>query len=416
MNKTFRLTFIPLVISLVFGGVWFVIGGLMYNALKTQLWTPLLVALYITGLALFLFLAIIVSNALCQNAKPRSSEYQKSFIVIAAILLCSMLFEFLYELDAVTLKADNATSYIFLIDDSGSMGGDGGLYGNDPNGVRYDAIPAVLKDCKDDFPYAVYAFDHGCQMISSMAPASEGKNKAVDQLNLGGGTDIQLAIEYVLSDIDNGILTDCGTAPRILLLSDGVSYFNDFDAMINECNSRNVSVSTVGFGSAEKDLLREIAQRTGGYFQWAKNVSGLSSAMSTAIFGGDRDLLNERFDRSDDALLVIMRIVFMLILAAGFVLIKMFMFSTFDEKNFALYAFVVLAVVGALGLEIGIQAIRLDPVYMRALFCFCLAFLVGSSKEADAPNMGNTKNPYGGNAYPGSMGSGFAGASDKWSR
>ena len=408
MKKFFRLSILPLIISLVFAGAWIFIGGLIYNSLLEKLWTPLLISIYITGLAFSLFLSIIASNALCRNAKPRNLEYKRAFIVLGAIFLCSMLFEFLYELDPTNIKLDKPTSYIFLIDDSGSMSG------NDPDYMRNDSIYNVMQDCDDDFPYSIYSFSDECKQILPMSPASTAQQKNYG-FESSGGTDIQGAIQYVLDDIDTGVL-QAGKYPRILLLSDGLSFYDEYQDVIEECTNNNVSISTIGFGGADKSFLQLLAEDTHGTFVWVDDINQLTNAMNTAVtshFSYSRDLLGYRPHLSNDTLFSVLRIVFMLILAIGFVLIKVFMFSTFDEKNIALYTFIIFALLGAITPEFGINVLRYDEGYMRSTMCIFFLVLLGSSKEPEDHNRGNVNNSWN-NLTPGNIGDGFSSVSEKW--
>lgn len=406
MKKIFRLSILPVIISLVFAGIWIFVGGLIYNSLIEKLWTPLLISIYITGLALTLFLSITVSNSLCRNAKPRNSEYKKTLIVIGAIFLSSILFEFLYELNPIYFNLSKPTSYIFLIDDSASM------LTNDPNCMRNDAIYNVMQDCDDDFPYAVYSFSNECKQISPMQPASSAQNENYGFESHGATTEIQRAIRYVLNDINTGVL-QAGKAPRILLLSDGQGSCDK--SVIEDCVKNNISISTIGFGDADKEFLQHLAEDTRGTFVWVDDINRLTNMMNAAAtshFNYSRDLLGYRPYVSNDILFSVLRIVFMLILATGFVLIKVFMFSTFDEKNIALYTLIVFAVLGAVAPEIGINILRYDDGYIRAIMCIFLLLLLGFSKDPEDPNMGDVKSSWNG-SDPGNTG-GFSGASDKW--
>ena len=56
------------------------------------------------------------------------------FCSLLAVFIVTVFLEYLYEINPKT-KEIEATSYIFVIDESGSMGG------NDAKGLRYKAIP-----------------------------------------------------------------------------------------------------------------------------------------------------------------------------------------------------------------------------------------------------------------------------------
>lgn len=411
MKTTFRFNPLTLVFSLLFGLAWSVLGGLLYTGLKGLLWTPLLIALYVLGLAGFLLLAIIVSNAVGNNAKPRAENYKKAAIVVAALFLCTMLFEFLYELQPSHFNIGTPTSYIFLVDDSGSM------TSTDPQCTRNDAIYEVAKTCDADFPCAVYIFADLCHQALPITAAKDMK-----QENYGfaseGLTQMFSAIEFVLSDIQSGRL-QAGNSPRILILSDGApTDIEKYRSTVSACRANGISVSTVGFGGANPAVLQRVAEDTSGAFVWANDISQLSQAMSTAattIHTSSRDLLGYRSFTEHTVLFGILRCLFLLIIAAGFVLIKVFMFSTFDRNNVALITFIACAALGALAPEFFINIFGWNGTLARALLCITMALLLGTSKETANTNYNNFASPAGsGGGFGGFPGSSYSNPGDKW--
>ncbi len=427
MKRVFYFDFVSFLLSLGFGLIWFFGGGFMYKLLINLdvgpldiIWGPLVVAIYITGLALCLFGAIMLSNAIRNSAHPTASNLKKSFIVIAAIFVLSMLFEFVYEFkfgEIKVSKGNDASSYIFLIDDSGSMSG------YDPKNERKKAVYNVVSECDKNFEFAVYCFGNGCKMALDMTKAKDA-DEDEDYITVVGTekTETIEALNCILDDLESDKL-DGGKHPYIILISDG---FPDTDAgkdeVIDRCNDENVTIMSVGFAGADKKFMDDLSDGTGGEFCFVDDVDNLSEEMGSLIYKGataDRTLLSIRNESGIPFLYGLMRIVFMLILAFGFVLIKTFIFSTFDKSNVALIMFSVFAGLGAIFLEVGMliskhMFILGSPFesFVRFVFVMFLIVLFGTTKNTDIDN-----NPYGNASTPSTFGgfdSSYGATGDKW--
>ena len=149
---------LTLLVSIIAGIIGLVISGIVYGTLKEILWSPLAVGLSFALFTLVFILCMAVFKAYQGSTKSGSSRGAEKILlpilfVVGAFIL-GTLFEFIYERDFFSeMKGyQEPTSYIFLIDNSGSMNT------NDPQAIRYDAIEKIVSKQADDFPYAVY--DH----------------------------------------------------------------------------------------------------------------------------------------------------------------------------------------------------------------------------------------------------------------
>jgi hypothetical protein len=283
-----------------------------------------------------------------------------------------------------------------------------------------------MEACDDDFPFAVYSFTSDCKMIQPITLA-----KDVERKNYGfksnGGTNTSGALLTVVNDIKTGTL-QAGKSPRILLLCDGDFDSRDYNYIVNECIRNGISISTVGFGSADKGLLQRLAGDTCGAFVWAENISQLSNAMNTAatsFFRHTRDLLSHRPFTENDTHYAVLRCLFLLLIVAGFIVMNLFMFSTFDEKNIALIIFIVCAICGGLSVELFANAFDYyAPGFARTVLCLSFGLLLGTSKPANTQsfdyssgskgfggNTGSMSNGFGNNGFGGNS---FGSANDKW--
>ena len=222
------------------------------------------------------------------------------------------LFQWLYSLNP---NDENIapTSYIFVIDDSSSM------QDNDSSGERFRAIHVVLKDMPDDFPYMVYGFSNDAIIVKKMGPISDG----IPQFegNYSGGTEIKLTLTKIMSDMENGVW-DGGETPKVILLTDGyatdIGWFTNISKILKQYAAKHVSISTVGLGQVDTNLMNKIAKSTGGVFIDVSDAAALSEAMNTAAREyADRDLLSIRYISSFNVIYGFLRVLFLSLLGSG---------------------------------------------------------------------------------------------------
>ena len=262
---------------------------------------------------------------------------------LAALFLLAALFQWLYSLDFKDRSAD-PTSYIFVIDDSGSMSG------NDPADSRFDAIRTVMESMPADFPFMVYRFTDRAELMRDMAPLTAGDDFSFGESN--GGTDIKAALQTVLFDLQSG-LWDGGDNPRVLLLSDGQSN-GTLRTLLKDYVAEGISVSTIGFGSPNDRLMQRIATRTGGVYIYVDDISLLPDAMRTASAAHvDRTLVSARSGMPGGVLYGILRIVFDFLLCFGIGLLAMTAYGRSDSMEITAFFAAVTALLGALLMELG---------------------------------------------------------------
>lgn len=187
---------------------------------------------------------------------------------IVGIFCLTMLLEYLYELNPKQ-KIIEPTSYIFVIDESGSMSG------NDPEGLRYDAISEIMNSTDSPLPYMVYAFSSEPKILRDMGPMTE--NEAAFTVTCDGATSIYETTLRILQDYKDAKWNG-GTHPKLIFLTDGFAtdldngflWFKgnipEFNAALEEYNHLNINISTVALGSVDKDLMKKMAEITGGVF------------------------------------------------------------------------------------------------------------------------------------------------------
>ena len=135
-----KLDAASLIISVVMGVAWCLLGAFLYKLLKDSVWMPAIIGIYFLGLALAELAALKISNAFNGSQSATRKDRTAALLLVFGICVGGLLFEFLYELTPAE-KTHQSTSYIFLIDNSDSM------TWNDPTNTRSDGVRSVLDNC-----------------------------------------------------------------------------------------------------------------------------------------------------------------------------------------------------------------------------------------------------------------------------
>ena len=167
-RKPFRLA---LIVTLIYGALWFFLGELLEKALFNKIWNPLAMAVYVVVFLLPLLLLLLLMSRITGNMDSTFKIWGsgKTLGVIALCLLitfmATLVLEFLYEIGG-SIQDYSPTSYVFVIDDSGSMSS------NDPSMLRADAIGEIMKE--EDIPYCVYKFSGDAELIREIGDYQDG--------------------------------------------------------------------------------------------------------------------------------------------------------------------------------------------------------------------------------------------------
>ena len=313
------------VVSLLAG---FIAWGLCFwlrLTLEKTLNSVILTALLFTALYVVSFAAVSLSSFL------RGSFDRKSILASnaarwagaasAGLLLTfviSLGLEWVYECEFYEKSAE-PTSYIFVLDESGSMAT------SDTDGKRYEAIREIISEKESSFPYMIYTFADEVKLVREMKPISEGYEDIPPVSD--GGTAIGETVARLWSDYESGVWKD-QIHPKIIFLTDGYAtdlpwgFFGfsekrTLNRHLKSLGEAGVEISTVGLGSADEGLLRHISETTGGTFISIEDASQLTESMKQAALSqSGRTLLSERRARRDDWIYAWMRIVFLFIIGA----------------------------------------------------------------------------------------------------
>ncbi len=369
-----RYSIIMLLGSILAGLVYAFLGEFFYSAAQNILPGIAITAVYFTGLFLFLGIAVYLIGKLVYSQSYSPVNKKQWILTFVLIIGLSCLFEFIYEIIQPGERLKDFDSYLFIIDDSGSM------EITDPGFDRYKVIENMTKDKPEDFRYGIYSFSDETTVLRDMAPVSVKSDFAA---SLGGGTAIKGALTTVLADIDTGKLKDMGNC-RILLLSDGeatdVDAFNKYRCteLLDDYAKKGISISTIGFEVPDDELMNLIADKTGGVYVKVENIDQLENGMMEAAKVNKiyRNLLGFRDNSFLNILLGILRIVFVAGLGVIIALEKTILCERFINTTSVLISSLFGGILAGICLEIGMNGLGIPPVIMRTLTCILIAFVL----------------------------------------
>lgn len=383
-SKNTMLNLFLLIMTLVVGFFMWWICLFFYYTLIDIMPRPVLIGImfgiFSGMLSISVFLASNLRGEFEQNIFTGDSSRLSTVIVLflAHIILfvLAMLFQWIYGLN-FHAQLIEPTSYIFAIDDSGSM------EQNDPENIRYQAVKEVLKDRPDSFSYMIYSFSDDVSIRKEMGTIAEGMPEIVGQSS--GGTAIKRTLNQILADYRRGAWKG-GKNPKIVLLTDGfatdLGWFDSLDKVLRGFAKEGISISTVGLGEVDVKLMTQIAESTGGVFVDVQDLGGLSGAMTIAATQyTSRDLLSSRFISSGNLVYAFLRILFLSILGVAIGLIVAIAYGLPDSLQVILVSSMIKSVVGAITLELGTLAVaasdKLLWLFLWILIATTIAIKVG---------------------------------------
>lgn len=377
-KTTSELDKVTLVISIIAGFAGCLAASLVYRLIRGVLWSPLAVGISFMVFAIVFIVIMCIVSMVNDNLGYHVSKYHdggKIALVLGAVILLALilgiLFEWIYEIDFFGKPQgyQEPTSYVFLIDNSGSM------ETSDPDGLRYQAIQKIIETQDANFPYAVYSFSNEVKEERALAPVSAGNNK-LTPVN-SGGTRIRGTLKTLYRDYEKGLKSQLGDAPKFLLLSDGyatdIDFFSSINGILRDYAKTPITISTVGLGDADDALMQQIADDTGGVYLSVDHVDQLEQSMQQAMKeNGDnkyaRTLYTYRNVPGLDFLYGIMRILFTAFLSVLISASMLFATGKGEDDRMILLSSAVTGILAGAVLELGINLLCLPPLLIRYLY------------------------------------------------
>jgi uncharacterized protein YegL len=369
-----------IILSLILGFVSWIAGLIIYAAFYDTLPLMGLIGVIFAILAAVVMIGVHLISVFCNAYDdpliPIPDFPGVAFVIIivgiVVTLLLGSVFQWIYGLNAQEITTE-PTSYIFVIDDSGSTDE------TDPNMMRYSAINAVLEDKDESFPYMVYSFGSDTTVIRPMGAISEGTQLSDNRCS--GGTAIRGALNQVMEDYESG-QWEGGAYPKVILLTDGYAQDCHLRFLLNRTlkkyNKANISISTVGLEQVDEDLMQTIADTTNGVYINVSDASMLNTAMAAATktITVARDLLSVRPPVKNGALFAILRIVFVAVLGMLLGGLVCVCYGNEDSIELILISSGIKAIIGALVMELGTNVFGMSAKFAWLILWLLLALTI----------------------------------------
>lgn len=410
MRTTTKFDLVLFIASIVAGVAAWLLGLGLYNVFEETMPQPLLIGLEFLLLFLILCVTVMIVGAIKGSFEGYIFFLDETWKIILflvgggiAVFGLGVLFQYIYGLNSEKV-VQGPSSYIFVIDDSGSM------EVSDPNRLRYQAIEDVLNGMPEDFPYMIYSFSNGTEIVRDMAPVSEGIGEIPSYSS--GGTYIKGALNQVLDDYENKVWTDAGR-PKVILLTDGyasdIHFFSRIGRTLKRLSKAHISVSTVGLGQVDEELMQEIATATEGIFLQVEDAALLKDAMTNAAqqdYTQVRNLLSLRAPVEKEWLYALMRIAFLTLLGTAIGCLMLFASTKEDDALLITLTSAGKSLVGAMLMEFFVQGLGVSAKTMWLILWILIAVMISRVEEAFRPmrhtgesstlrrpgSMGNTSN------------------------
>ena len=383
--------------SLLGGIMYFFPGELLYRTLRGSIPGPALIALYFLGLAICVFIVIFLLSKLLGNYRHLHYTFGKT-IMMVLLLTCigvpavSAGTEFLYELGIA--EAAKPKNYVFLVDNSGSM------EINDPGNTRRGIVEEVANSLPKDSKIGVYTFSDATTEIVRVGSVAPGNVSIPEHaVAFEGRTALYNCILDVASQITDEMAKN---RTKFIILTDGNPTDNLYYEAVQECNKKNIAVSCVGFGDCSEARFVDFANRTGGNFMSAADVSVLKEATSEVVNEEpiNRDLVSSRNDStSGSKLYAFLRVLFITMIGLVFAYLKYLNAALPRFSVPFLIACLISALLGGIFIEIVYQLYGIESL---GRFVLCLAFAftpLMSNNYYSSGSVNAVKNTFTGNTY-----------------
>ncbi|MEQ9411681.1 MAG: VWA domain-containing protein [Fuerstiella sp.] len=173
---------------------------------------------------------------------------------------------------------------VLIIDKSGSMGGQ-------KIELAKEAARAAVELLGDKDQIGVIAFDGAPYWVSEMKSGAQ-KGAILDRIasiEAGGGTTLYPAMEEAFQTLQ----ATTARLKHVIILTDGYSTPGDFDGITQNMTAARITISTVGIGDADQDLLQRIAQAGSGRYYFSSDASSIPQIFAKETIAAGRSAVRE---------------------------------------------------------------------------------------------------------------------------
>lgn len=182
-------------------------------------------------------------------------------------------------------KEKPSLAMVLVIDKSGSMGGD-------KIELAKTAAKGAVELLGQTDKIGVIAFEGDTFWISDVQPASN-KGRVIDDISrieAGGGTNMYPAMESAFEALQGTV----AKLKHVIILTDGISAPGDFQGIAASMASAKITVSTVGIGDADANLLEEIARVGQGRYYFTNDPSSVPQIFAKETVTASKSAIDEQ--------------------------------------------------------------------------------------------------------------------------
>lgn len=181
-------------------------------------------------------------------------------------------------------------SVAFVLDSSGSM------RDTDSENKRLtlsEELINKLDESKDKV--AVIDFDSRVKILSSLSNDFNKSKNSLREIDNSGGTDLIRGLEAGIKELKSD---ESGNKRLLFFLTDGnnESRNTNYNNIIQKAKDSDVAIYTIGLNSVDEDILRNIANKTGGKYYYAEKDTSLPEIFNQL----DKDAIQKATDTNGD--------------------------------------------------------------------------------------------------------------------
>lgn len=364
------------IFSIIAGVIAFFCGEILFAYTYQLIPDELVVGLYFTVIGIIIVSIICLCVYKISKLKseiPSNNIFFKSLQILIALtiiisFICGAGFEFLYSLGSEKITATD--NYIIAIDNSGSM------EQSDPSFERFNALNELFTSIKSKQKMGVYVFSNESTNIIELQNIDKLKLKDYQNMlepykTSDGGTNLMGTLQDIMNYIE---IEKVKGGSSVIVISDGEC--NIDNNILNKFIDKGIAIHTIGV-QATYSSLQKISTATGGIYYDIGDVNGLRQTFTTIYNLKTNHILLGSREGSASTMTryIIMRILFIFILALIIKVMELFILDISPLRKFIAVQCILFSIIAGVIAEFFMQHTNLNISFVRFLMVLFISLL-----------------------------------------